>query len=395
MKDLTNLKTYIIDSDDPHEVDDAISLEIKEGNKKKYLWIHISNPCKLFLHESNVDLDARKRNSSLYLINQYVPMLPVDILEKANLAQNKISETISAAIEFNEDGSINNYEITEAIIKPKYQLTYEDANELLELEPKEEIELITIKNLLEKSITFRKKQGAIIFESPNSKIKLYKDKIIINKLEKTISQVIVAEAMILMNYVTSLFLDKYNLAAAFRIQKLNCNPSEILDRYKDSDIKYIILKQYMGRSYITIKPGIHESLGLNMYVQCSSPLRRYLDLIIQRQVYNKINNYDFLSKDSVSKIIDYSKNRQAENNNIFKNDKFKYLTIFFKNEKKPFYKIIFVKWINHKKNIALVYFPDYSLEILITLFVSIEIYSNKIYKVKYIINDSNLLEFIY
>ena len=57
--------------------------------------------------------------------------------------------------------------------------------------------------------------------------------------------------------------------------------------------------------------------------------------------------------------------------------------------------MIFVKWINYKKNIALVYFPDYSLEILITLFVSIEIYSNKIYKVKYIINDSNILEFIY
>ena len=125
------------------------------------------------------------------------------------------------------------------------------------------------------------------------------------------------------------------------------------------------------------------------------PLRRYLDLIIQRQVYNKINNYKLLSKDSISKIIDYSKNRQTENNHIFKNDKLKYLSLFFKNEKKPFHKIIFVKWINHKKNIALVYFPDYSLEILITLFVSIEIYSNKIYKVKYIKNDSNLLEFIY
>ena len=132
-----------------------------------------------------------------------------------------------------------------------------------------------------------------------------------------------------------------------------------------------------------------------MYVQCTSPLRRYLDLIIQRQVYNKINNYEPLSKDSVSKIIDYSKNRQSENNNIFKNDKFYYLTLFFKNEKKPFYNIIFVKWINYKKNIALVYFPNYSLELLITLFVSIEIYSNKIYKVKYIKNDNNLLEFIY
>jgi len=316
LKDLTKLKTYIIDSNDPHEVDDAISLEIKEGNIK-YLWIHISNPCKLFLQDSNVDLDARKKNSSLYLIDQYVPMLPKDLLEKANLAQNKISETISAAIEFNDDGSINNYVITEAIIKPKYQLTYEDANEILELEPIEEIELIEIKKLLEKSITFRKKQGAIIFESPNCKIKLYKDKVVINKLEKTLSQIIVAESMILMGYITSLFLDKYNLAAAFRIQKLNCNPYEILNRYNDSDIKYIILKQYMGKSYITTKPGIHESLGLKMYVQCTSPLRRYLDLIIQRQVYNKINNYELLSKDSVSKIIDYSKNRQSENNNIF------------------------------------------------------------------------------
>ena len=64
-------------------------------------------------------------------------------------------------------------------------------------------------------------------------------------------------------------------------------------------------------------------------------------------------------------------------------------------ENKPFYKIIFVKWINHKRNIALVFFPEYSLEILITLFVSIEIYSNKVYNVKYNINDNNLLEFIY
>ena len=394
MKDLTSLKTYIIDSEDPHEVDDAISLEIIDENKKK-LWIHISNPCKLFLQDSNIDLQARMKNSSLYLTDQYVPMLPIEILHKANLAQNKISETISAAIEFNDDGSINNYEIIEAIIKPKYQLTYEDANEILDLEPKEEYELVEIKYLLEKSIIFRKRQGAIIFESPNSKIKINKNKIVLTKLDKTISQIIVAEAMILMGYVTGLFLNKYNLAAAYRIQKINCNPYEILNKYKDSEIKFILLKQYMGRSYITIKPGSHESLGLPIYVQSTSPLRRYLDLIIQRQIYNKINNYESISKSSISNIIDYSKNKQTENNNIFKNDIYKYLKLFFRNEQKPFYKIIFVKWINNKKNIALVFFPEYSLEILITLFVSIEIYSNKIYKVKYIMNDNNLLEFIY
>mgnify|MGYP005711458613 FL=1 len=151
----------------------------------------------------------------------------------------------------------------------------------------------------------------------------------------------------------------------------------------------------MGRSYITNKAGIHESLGLKMYVQCTSPLRRYLDLIIQRQVYNKLTNYEIISKNSMTQIIEYSKKRQIENNNIYKNDRFKYLSLFFNNENKPFYKIIFVKWINHKRNIALVFFPEYSLEILITLFVSIEIYSNKVYNVKYNINDNNLLEFIY
>ena len=116
MKDLTSLKTYIIDSEDPHEVDDAFSLEIKEDNIKK-LWIHISNPCKLFLQDSNIEIEARRKNSSLYLTDMYVPMLPKDILHSANLAQNKISETISAVIEFNDDGSIYNYEIIEAIIK--------------------------------------------------------------------------------------------------------------------------------------------------------------------------------------------------------------------------------------------------------------------------------------
>ena len=122
MKDLTSLKTYIIDSEDPHEVDDAISLEIQEGDIKN-LWIHISNPCRLFLQDSNIDLDAKRRNSSLYLTDQYTAMLPLEILQEANLSQNKISKTISASIEFNKDGSINKYEIIEAIIKPKYQLT--------------------------------------------------------------------------------------------------------------------------------------------------------------------------------------------------------------------------------------------------------------------------------
>ena len=162
MKDLTNLKTFIIDSDDPHEVDDAISLETTKGNKKK-IWVHISNPCRLFSSESTIDRDAKKKICSLYLTEQYVPMLPKNIIDKANLGQNKVSNTISASIELDDRGSIINYEIVEAIIKPNYQLTYEDVNEIFEIEPKEEIDLIELKNLLLKSINFRKKKRSDYF----------------------------------------------------------------------------------------------------------------------------------------------------------------------------------------------------------------------------------------
>ena len=394
MRDLTNLKTFIIDSKDPKEVDDAFSYELIEGNIKK-LWIHISNPCKLFLTDSKIDIEARRKSSSLYLINQYIPMLPAEIINKANLNQNKISDTISASIIFNDNGSINKYEIVEAKIKPKYQLIYEDAEEIIELAPKEEIEIIEIKSLLLKSIKYRESQGAIIFDTPGYKINIINDKVEINNVQKCISQIIVSELMILMGYVTSLYLFENNIATPYRTHKINCNSKEILDRYKDSEIKYSILKQYMGKSYITTKANKHESLGLSMYTQCTSPLRRYLDLIVQRQVFNNINNIEPLNQNKINEIIEFTKAKQSENNNIYKNDKLNYLNIFFANDNKISHKIIFIKWINNKKSIALVYFPEYSLELLIVLFISIETYTNKTYKVKYNISQNNLLEFIH
>ena len=394
MRDLSNLKTYIIDSEDPKEIDDAFSLELIDGNINK-LWIHISNPCKLFYKDSKIDIEARSKSSSLYLVEQYIPMLPAEIIEKANLNQNKLSDTISASIEFNDNGSINKYEIVEAKIKPKYQLTYEDADQIIDLEPKEEFELIIIKNLLLNSINYRKTQGAITFDMPNYKININNGDVIIKNSQRCISQIIVSECMILMGFVTSLYLFKNNIATPYRTHKINCDATDILEKYKDSEIKYSILKQYMGKSYITTKANKHESLGLLKYTQCTSPLRRYLDLIVQRQVFNSLNNIDLLNNNEINEIIDFTRTKQSEINNIYKNDQLKYLKIFFNNEKKSTYKIIFIKWINNKKNIALVYFPKYSLELLILLYISIDVYTNKIYNVQYNLNDNNLLEFIH
>ena len=394
MKDLTSLKTFIIDSKNPHEIDDAISLEFIE-DKPKYLWVHISYPAKLFKHNSNIDLECRKKVSSLYLIDDYRPMLPEHIINLANLKTNKVSETLSACIELNKNGSIKSYKILETIIKPNYELTYEDANEILDLEPKEEYELIAIKKVLEDSFNYRKKCGAITFNAPFSKLCLIDDEIVFEKYESTPAHSLVSEAMILMGFVISDFLIKNKIPAPFRSQKINCDANEILKRNSSSLIKYSILKQYIGRSFISRKPNKHETLGLDSYTQVTSPLRRYIDLIIQKQLYFYINKYPLLNETEIDDLINEYQLKLKDVNEIIRENKFKYLSKFFKKNINKLFKIIFIRWINPRKNIALVYFPEYSLELLIKLYISIDTFTNKIYKIKFSDNDeSNLLEFI-
>ena len=394
MKDLTYLKTYIIDTKNPKEIDDAISLEIDDSGRV-YIWTHISCPVKLFDFNSDVEKKAMHYCSSLYLINKYIPMIETEITKKANLKQNKVSATLSTRLELSEDGSLKNYKIVESEIKPNYELTFEEANELLDLQPKEEYELAKLKDILMKSSEYRKKNGAISFDMQYSKIEISdNDNVVLKKIETTNAHRLISEAMILTGYVYSDYLIKHNIPAPFRTQKVNCDTKEILDRNSNSLVKYSILKQYIGKSYITTKPNAHETLGLKSYVQGTSPLRRYLDLIVQRQIYSKLNNLSLLSEQEISGIIEKCKKKQQEVNSIIKENKMRYLRIFFDNNEK-IQKIIFIRWINKKRSIALVYFPEYYLESLILLYTSIDFYINKTYKVKYNKNEtSSLLEFI-
>jgi len=393
LKDLSYLKTYIIDSKNPKEIDDAISLELE--NNVKRIWVHISYPVKFFNYNSEINLQAKSKSSSLYLIDKYISMLPENILRKSNLKRNKISETLSACIELNENGSVKDYKVQEAIIKPNYEFTYDDVNELLELEPKEEYELLILNKLLKKSYFYRKNQGAIRFNNSYSKILYRNNKIYFEEIDITEAHNLVSEAMILMGNVVSDYLLKNNIPAPYRSQKINCDAKNILEKNSNSPVKYIILKQFIGKSIISTKSNLHETLGLTSYVQATSPLRRYLDLLVQRQIYLNINNKEILDEDTINEEIEFIKFKNIENNNIIKENKLFYLKLFFNYDCNKLHKIIFIRWINHKKNIALVFFTDYLLELLIYLYISIDTFPNKIYKIKYYNKENgNLLGFI-
>ena len=265
------------------------------------------------------------------------------------------------------------------------------------MEPAEEYELIFLNKLLKIRASYRKRNGAISFNNNYSKISFTNGNVNLEKIETSEAHNLVSEAMILMGNVFSEYLNKYKIPAPFRSQKINCNSKDILEKNYYNPVKYIILKQYIGKSYTSLKAKKHETLGLNSYVQSTSPLRRYLDLLVQRQISLNINNKPVLNEEIINQEIDFSNKRQMDNYSQIKENKLYFLRKFFdiNNKNNKLYKIIFIRWINPKKNIALVFFPDYSLELLINLYISIDTYPNKIYKVKYIMNEnSNLLEFI-
>ena len=188
----------------------------------KNIWIHVSYPSKLFEFNSEIDIYAKKRSSSIYLIDKCISMLPKNIIDHSNLKKNKVSETLSGCIELNENGSIKKYEITETLIKPNYEFTYEDTNEILELEPKEEYELVLLNKLLKKSYNYRKEKGSLTFNTSYTKIlNNNNNSISFETIEITQAHKLVSEAMILMGNITSDFLIKNNIPAPFRLSLIH------------------------------------------------------------------------------------------------------------------------------------------------------------------------------
>ena len=96
------------------------------------------------------------------------------------------------------------------------------------------------------------------------------------------SREMVAETAILGNWLFALFLAESQSPALFRIQN---KPSEPIEERDPSDIyHHFKQRRLLNRVDITTKPGLHSSLGIHPYTHATSPIRRYLDLVMQRQI---------------------------------------------------------------------------------------------------------------
>ena len=283
--DLTRLKVYTIDDETTTEIDDGLSWEqLADGRER--LWIHIADPSRWVLPEDELDLDARKRGSTVYLPTGMVPMFP-ELLATGpmSLVQGEVCCALSFGVILDENGGVEEYSIHASLIKPTYRLTYEDVNEMLELGVTAESELESIAKWARKRKAWRYKQGAVSISMPEAMIKVRQDEISIELLDDAISRQLVAEMMILAGEVAARYGKEHSLPLPFRGQpQPELPPEEELLLLPAGFVRACAMRRCMPKSEMSITPLRHAGLGLDNYTQATSPIRRYSDLLTHFQI---------------------------------------------------------------------------------------------------------------
>tara|TARA_Y100001968_G_scaffold41313_1_gene31429 strand:- start:337 stop:1611 length:1275 start_codon:yes stop_codon:yes gene_type:complete len=389
VKDLTYLKTYSIDDSQTFEIDDAISLEKISCHLK--LWIHIASPTSYFDYQSAIDKKARKLTSSVYLTTNTYYMLPEILINDVfSLCDKEKRASLSLGVIFNEDGSVSSTEIVPSLITVDFRLNYAEADELIDYAPKEEEDLSIISSILQSRKSWRKSLGAMEILESYGKIIVENNIPTLKIIDPTLSRQLISEAMILYGNIISNFTKLNKIPVPYRVQER----MDIVNNQKirDSDnniLNNFLLKRTMGKTYYSINPMHHSSLGLTSYLHSTSPIRRYSDLLVHYQLNRYLNNKDLISKDEVVQIINEINNQGRQNIIRYREDQKYWLTKWFALNSSKLYNVILLNWINKYKNICILYFIEYHFSTICNLNTKNNLNIGDNFNVTNIVNNHN------
>ncbi|MBW2336788.1 MAG: RNB domain-containing ribonuclease [Deltaproteobacteria bacterium] len=278
-KDLTALPLMTIDGQSTQDFDDALSIE-KVGDQFR-LGIHIVDVGH-FVHKGDIiDQEALARGSSIYMPDQKISMLPASLAEGlCSLKAGEIRPAISTMVNLNPSLDIIDYEILPSLINVKHQLTYYDVNQTAD----QNQEVLILREIAEKFHQQRLDAGAVQITVPEINVWLAADRAItVNRINReSPGRMLVAELMIMANWLMAKYLAENKTPAVFRSQPA---PRERLYKGDDGTLyQNWMQRRFLSRFVLGSNPEKHSGLGLEAYVTATSPIRRYFDLVAQRQI---------------------------------------------------------------------------------------------------------------
>jgi exoribonuclease-2 len=363
--DLTHLKVYTIDDESTLEIDDGLSLEYLEDGVQR-LWIHIADPTRWLLPGDELDLEARRRITTLYLPTGMISMFPAELATgPMSLVQGQVCCALSFSVILSPDGAVQDYSIYASLIKATYRLTYDDVDEMLELGVQAESELEAIAQWAKRRQTWRQSQGAISIHMPESSIKVSDDEITIQVLNDSLARQLVAEMMILAGEVAARYGQAHNLPLPFRNQPQPELPSEEeLLQLPSGPVRSCAIRRCMPRSELSITPARHASLGLGTYTQVTSPIRRYSDLLSHFQIKAHLRGAPLpFSAEAVKELI-LSISSAAYEAVLVERQTNRYWGLeFLRRNADEVWDALMLRWLREHENLGLVLLEDLGMEL--------------------------------
>ena len=277
--DYQNLPAFTIDDEDTREVDDALTVE--KAGSEIVVGIHIADVSAFVQKGDLLDAEAARRSSTIYLPTVTVRMFPDRLsTDLMSLDAGVPRPAFTVEVRFDNEGNRLGYRITLSMVNVRRRLSYDEADEALEAG---DASLETLHRIAKRLHDARAERGAITFRRPELKIRVLGDDIDIKKINpKSPSRFLVSEMMILANGLSADFASVKALPVIFRTQE----PREALAVENTPPVEALAfdrLRKTFKRSRLSLTPGLHSGLGLGAYTQASSPIRRYADLVTQRQ----------------------------------------------------------------------------------------------------------------
>ena len=326
--DIKSIPFVTIDGDDAKDFDDAVFAEKTHDNMWRIL-VSIADVSHFVKLDSNLDKEAKERGNSVYLPNLVIPMLPEELSnDLCSLKPNVDRLCLTVEITLNNDGKKLSHKFFRSIINSQKRLTYHEVENIIDNKtPYTDYDnkvIEVIESLYEVYLILqklRKQRGALNLDLPEKKI-LFDDKNWPTEVKKVYglkSNKIIEELMILANVCAAEEIQKYNSESIYRIHEPPSpekykslidligkplannligkipHPSlmnKILEQTKETPdyemINQSILRSQSQAKYNNINKS-HFGLALKNYVHFTSPIRRYADLLIHRQIIEIIN----------------------------------------------------------------------------------------------------------
>ena len=291
-KDLTHLTCFAIDNSYSSDADDAISID---GDR---VWIHIADVASFVDVDSDLDMFARKRASNLYLPDQILHMLSPSLSEACSLGANELSNAISIGFMLNEF-EVNDIQIHMSQVKVT-KMSYERADK----EISSNNSLAALNKITKSHKAHRDANGAIQLNLPNVDIKLKDKEVLIFPQEDSESRELVSEMMILAGRAIAEFSVENSISMPYLSQEPGNFSDEIINNInKLSPSKAFEAARGFNRSKLSVKHSLHSGLGLEAYLRVTSPMRRYLDLLVQQQLVRYLSKSDLLNDSDIKERI--------------------------------------------------------------------------------------------